>query len=165
MSGKVRTTIQTKGETLVKGRIDSMGDGIRKHCAKIKKSPQQLFDSLKAVDKIPEKAFVKLLGQLEGGMNAEHAKLLCQKLEPDGISKETFMKHVVLYFKVAKTIAFTDVFDVTKAATLSKAEIGLVIEVMEGPTVDEATEMTRIKGKATIDGKEVEGWVTVSGSK
>jgi len=164
-SSKVRSTIRSKCESLLKGKMDPTAEGIRKFAQKKKQSPAQLFDSLKAGDKIPEKAFVKMLGQLESPVSAEHAKLISNKLEADGISEATFLKYVVLYFKVVKTIAFTDIFDVTKAKTLSKADIGLVVEVTEGPSVDTAVEMTRIKGKATIEGKVVEGWLTVSGSK
>merc|ERR1711865_838466 len=128
-------------------------------------SPQALFDSLKKGDKIPEAAYCKLLTSLEGlSISAEIAKLLARKLEADGISQDVFMNYVVIYFKVCKTIAFTDAQDISACKTLRKGEEGEVIEVLEGPVHDEANGMNRIRGRSCKE-DAVEGWVTVSGSK
>jgi len=97
-------------------------------------------------------------------ISAEHAKLIAQKVEADSISKDAFVKFAVVYYKVLRTIAFTDDLDTTKCKTIRKAEPGAVIEVLEGPKVDEESKMIRIRGRATIEKKVTEGWVTVSGS-
>jgi len=132
-------------------------------------SPQELFDKLKDGDKIPEKAFCKLLQSLEGlSISAEHAQLISRKIEADGISKDAFIKFVVIYYKVLKTIAFTDGVDISKCKTLRKGEDGEIIEVLEGPqtVAYEGSEMIRIRGRGTAkSGTVTEGWLTVSGSK
>merc|ERR1719502_70556 len=151
---------------MIKGKMDPVAEGIRNHCTKKGKSPDQIFDSLKKGDKIPEAAFCKLLQSLEDlNINAEHAKLITRKIEADGVSKEAFTKYVVIYFKVAKTIAFTDGLDISSCKTLRKGVEGEIIECLEGPkTIEyEGTEMSRIKGRTTDkDGKVTEGWLTVS---
>jgi len=162
-------TLKGKCHLLVKAKLDPAAEGIRKHAAEKKMSPQELFDKLKAGDKIPEAAFCKLLASLEAlSINAERAKLISRKLEADGISCDAFMKFVVIYYKVLKTIAYTDGKDIGKCKTLRKGEDGEIIEVLEGPETMtyEDSEMIRIRGRGTSkDGTVTEGWVTVSGSK
>merc|ERR1711879_354787 len=123
---------------------------------------------MKSGDKIPEEAFCKMLESLDLGeepkLSTELAKLLCTKLEADGISKETFMKYVVLYYKITKVIAFTDDPDITKCKTLRKGEEGEIIEVLEGPIFQEESGMTRIRGRA-VKAPHTTGWVTISGTK
>jgi len=154
---------------LVKAKLDPAAEGIRKHAQEKKMSPQELFDKLKDGDKIPEKAFCKLLQSLAGlSINSEHAKLISRKLEADGVSKDAFIKFVVIYYKVLKTIAFTDNSDISKCKTLRKADDDEIIEVLEGPqtVAYEGSEMIRIRGRGTAkNGTVTEGWLTVSGSK
>merc|ERR1712050_359234 len=78
-------------------------------------------------------------------------------------SKDTFVKFVVLYYKVVKTIAFTDIFEVSKCKTLRKIEIGEVLELLAGPEKEEDSGMSRIKAKA-LSGEACEGWATMSGT-
>jgi len=165
-ASKANNTVKAKCASLVKAKLDPAAEGIRKHAQKKKLSPEELFKSLKSGDKIPEKAFCKLLASLEGlSLTLEHGKLICQKLEADGISKATFIKYVVIYYKVVKAIVFTDALDLTKCKTVRRGDVGEIIEVLEGPVRDEANDMTRVRGSSTVDGKVTEGWVTVSGSK
>jgi len=153
----------------VKAKLDPASEGIRKHAQEKKMTPQELFDKLKDGDKIPEAAFCQLLQSLEGlSINAEHAKLICHKVGADGISNDGFLKYVVIYFKVLKTIAFTDGIDVSKCKTLRKGDDNEIIEVLEGPqtVAYEGSEMIRIRGRGTSkSGTVTEGWLTVSGSK
>jgi hypothetical protein len=162
---KASAVVRNKCIGLVKEHLDAAAEGIRKHVQDKSLSVDELFDSLKEGDKVPEEAFCKLLGSVEGlSLSAEHAKLICHKLESGGVSKDTFIKFVVIHYKVLKTIAFTDVFDIGKCKTLKKGEAGVMIEALEGPKFDEESKMTRIRGRATIDGKPIEGWITISGS-
>merc|ERR1712046_353681 len=95
--------------------------------------------------------FCKMLQGLEvdgATLSPELAKLLAQKLEADGISKETFMKYVVLYYKVVRTIAYTDHMDITKCKTLRKGDEGEIVEVLEGPKIDPSNGMTRIRARS-----------------
>merc|ERR1711862_1028531 len=85
-------------------------------------------------------------------------------MEADGISLNTFLKHVVVYYKVVKGIAFTDAADISKCSTIRKAEEGEVVEVLDGP-VESSDGLNRIKAKSVTKEDKTEGWITVSGSK
>merc|ERR1719162_788034 len=166
---RLTPVLKNKCNSLVKAKLDPASEGIRKHAQEKKMTPQELFDKLKSGNKISEQAFCKLLQSLEGlSINAEHAKLICRKIDADGISNDAFIKYVVIYYKVLKTIAFTDAIDISKCKTLRKGEDNEIIEVLEGPqTVTyEGMDMIRIRGRGTSkSGTVTEGWLTVSGSK
>jgi len=166
---RLAPVLKNKCNSLVKAKLDPASEGIRKHAQEKKMAPQELFDKLKDGDKIPEKAFCKLLQSLEGlSLNAEHAKLICNKIEADGISNEAFLKYVVIYYKVLKTIAYTDGADISKCKTIRKGDDNEIIEVLEGPltVAYEGNEMIRVRGRGTSkSGTVTEGWLTVSGSK
>merc|ERR1711904_169554 len=105
--------------------MEPVAEAIRKAAQKKGKTIEGFFDSLaKKDDRIPEAAFCKMLESLdmEPKLSPELAKLVCRKLEADGVSKAAFMKYVVLYFKVVRTIAYTDAMDITKTKTLRKAD-------------------------------------------
>jgi len=161
--------LKNKCNALVKAKLDPASEGIRKHAQEKKMTPQELFDKLKDGDKVPEQAFCKLIQSLDGlSINAEHAQLISRKIEADGISNDAFLKYVVIYYKVLKTIAFTDDADISKCKTLRKGEDNEIIEVLEGPqtVAYEGSEMIRIRGRGTAkNGTVTEGWLTVSGSK
>merc|ERR1712232_498469 len=126
---------------------------------------EALFDSLKDGEKIAEAAFCSLVASLDGAScNAEVAKLIAQKLEADGISKNAFIGFVVIYYKVVKGIAFTDEIDISKCKTLRKADLGEVLEALGSPVVDESNGMTRVRCKA-LQAPPCEGWVTLSGNQ
>jgi len=165
-SSKVLSILKSKCNLVVTAKLDSVSEGIRQHAQKKKLSPEELFESLKSGEKMPEKAFCKMVGSLPDlAVQPEHATLLCRKLEADGLSRETFMKYVVLYFKVVKGIAFTDALAIGSCKTIRKADEGEVLEALEGPLLDEASQMTRVRARSTVDGKVTEGWITVAGSK
>jgi len=160
-------SLSNKCRSLINAKVEPCAEAIRKIAQEKSHSPEEHFDSLKKGEKIPEEAMCKLLASLElegGSLSAEHAKLLCRKLEADGISKESFMKLVVVFYKVAKVIAFTDNVDINACKTLRKAEEGEVIEVLEGPQTNAENGMTRIRGRA-CNAPLTEGWITVSGSQ
>jgi len=145
--------------------MSPVAEAIRKTASKKGKTIEEFWNTMKKKDdKVTEATFCKMLSSLEGlTLSSEIATLVCQKLEKDGISKDTFTKYVVLYFKVVRTIAFTDNMDITSCKTLRKGEEGEVIEVLEGPVLDETNGMTRVRAKSCNDGQI--GWITVSGSK
>merc|ERR1712185_422554 len=165
---KTNSTITGKCRSLVASKMEPVAEAIRKHASKKGKSMEELFNSMKKGDKAPEAAFCKMLEQCEvdgSPVSADLAKLVCRKLEADGVSKDTFMKYAVLYYKVIKTIAYTNVMDITACTTLRKGEEGEVVEVLEGPVTDAGNGMTRIRARSvTVDDKK-EGWITVAGSK
>merc|ERR1711957_63947 len=97
-------------------------------------------------------------------MPAEHARLLGRKLGGGNeLSRDQFLNFVVQYYKCTKTTVFTTTVEVKDCKTLRRVEEGEILEVLEGPVLDEQSEMTRIRAKAAKD--QVEGWVTVAGSK
>jgi len=161
-----KTTVTNKCNQLVSSLMDPVAEAIRKAATKAGKTIDEFFDSLKKGDKIPEDKFCKMLTGLEGhSLSEEIAQLVCRKLEADGISQETFKKYVVLYYKVVRTIAFTDKMDISACKTLRKGDEGEVVEVLEGPVTDEANGMTRIRAKSMKADDSTTGWITLSGSK
>jgi len=157
--------VKGKVATIVTPLMQPTAEAIRKHAQAKKLSGDQLFDSLKVGEKVPEAAFCKLVASLEGlNASAEVAKLICARVEADGISKDNFLKFVVQYYKVVRGIAFTDNQDVNDCKTLRKVEEGEVLELLEGPVELADVGMTRVRVKA-CSGTHDEGWVTVAGSK
>jgi len=163
---KSLTTVGAKSRTLTAAKMEPTAEAIRKLAGKKGKTIEAFFSSMAKGDKIPEAAFCKMLESLEGEelqLSSELAKLVCRKLEADGVGKDAFMKFVVLYYKVVRTIAWTDAMDITKTKTIRKAEEGEVVEVLEGPATDENNGMSRVRARSLAD--KTEGWITVSGSK
>merc|ERR1712151_153471 len=118
-------------------------------------------------DTISEATFRKKVQGLQGLANPvspEQAKLLFDDIaHGSGISKRQFLSYVQLYYVVVKSIAFSDVFDVSACKTIRKAEEDEVIEVLEGPQSDEKTGLVRVRGKSMVD--STEGWITVKGNQ
>merc|ERR1712151_204390 len=118
-------------------------------------------------DTISEATFRKKVQGLQGLANPvspEQAKLLFDDIaHGSGISKRQFLSYVQLYYVVVKSIAFSDVFDVSACKTIRKAEEDEVIEVLEGPQSDEKTGLVRVRGKSMVDASE--GWITVKGNQ
>merc|ERR1712151_990507 len=156
--------IKTKCKAIVDPKYELISEGIRKEAQSKKLSGDALFDKLKKDDKITEESFCRLVESLKDDrFSTEVAKLVCKKVEAGGISKESFLKFVVLYFRVVKSIAFTDVQDISKCKTIRKVEQDEILEMLEGPLTDEGSGLTRIRAKALKGGTE--GWVTMSGSQ
>jgi hypothetical protein len=124
-----------------------------------------LFDELAASgDKISEEAFSRHVFATDGAsFQPEHVTLVARSIEAGGISRRRFLGFVQRYYTVVKPIAITDVLDVTKAKTKRKAEVNEIIEVLEGPTIDEKLKMSRIRGKSLVD--SVEGWISIQGNQ
>jgi hypothetical protein len=164
-TSKLLSTVKAKCTAILNPKLDVASSAIRKYAQKEKLSGGDLFDKFKVEDKIPEESFLKLIAGLDGAPIApEVAKLMFQKLGKDGISKDAFLGFVVVYYKVTKTIAFTDIVDISSCKTLRKAAIGEVVELLEDPVKDESNGVTRIRAKSTKE-PIVEGWVTLSGNQ
>merc|ERR1719478_2122094 len=67
-----------------------------------------------------------------------------------------------VFYKVVKATVLTDGVSI-KSDTVRRLEVGEPLEVLEGPTSDEAADVSRVRCKAAKDGKE--GWVTVAGNQ
>jgi hypothetical protein len=79
----------------------------------------------------------------------------------DRFGSEFLQKDESSYICTA-TVAITDGFDVKSCKVLRKLAENEVFVVSEGPTVEESSGISRIKGKSAKDG--VEGWVTILGN-
>merc|ERR1711957_81199 len=125
----------------------------------------KLFEKLsKKKDKISEDAFCKKLTSLEGlNIQAEVAKLICRRVEKDGISKSHFLNYVQLYLEVVKDIAFTTECDAGNSKAVRKADRGELVVVVEGPIHDEKLSVERGKCRSMKGGTE--GWMTVKGNQ
>merc|ERR1712232_1182396 len=100
-------------------------------------------------DKIEESAFCKKLESLEGlSIQADVAKLICRRVEKDGISKSHFLNYVQLYFEVVKDIAFTTECDAGNSKALRKADRNELVVVLEGPIHDDKLSVDRVKCKS-----------------
>merc|ERR1712176_1241704 len=150
---------------IVAPKMEPTAAAIRKYAQEKKLSGEALFDKFKEDDKITEAGFSKLVKALgDAAVSPDVAKLISQKIGKDGISKDAFLNYVVVYYKVTKSIAFTDVLDISACKTLRKIEVGEVLEMLEEPVKHEGTGTTRLKAKALKE-PIVEGWVTVSGNQ
>lgn len=139
-TSKLLSTVKAKCSAILNPRLDVASSAIRKHAQKGKLSGEELFDKFKIEDKIPEESFLKLVAELDDTpIVPEVARLMFQKLGKDGISKDAFLGFVVVYYKVTKTIAFTDIVDIASCKTLRKAAIGEVVGLLEDQSKMRAT--------------------------
>uniref|UniRef100_A0A7S2QKR4 EF-hand domain-containing protein n=1 Tax=Zooxanthella nutricula TaxID=1333877 RepID=A0A7S2QKR4_9DINO len=115
-------------------------------------------------DRISHEAFCKHVEGLVGeAYRAEHVGLLCRHIEASAIGRRRFQAFLQRYFVVVKGIAITDELPISTAKTLRKAEVDEVIELLEGPKVDEKLGMSRIRGKSLVD--SLEGWISLKGNQ
>jgi hypothetical protein len=123
-----------------------------------------MFDELsKNTERISEQDFCNTISSMDGvDIKAAHATLLCRHIESNGLSRRRFLGFVQLYYVVVKDIAITNVAEVSTCKTIRKAERDEIIEVLEGPVVDEKSGLTRVRGRSLCDKQE--GWVSVQGN-
>ncbi|CAK0902536.1 unnamed protein product [Prorocentrum cordatum] len=62
-----------------------------------------------------------------------------------------------------QSIAITTNFDIATGKAIRKLDVGETLEVLEGPTEDDKRSLSRIRARASLDGKE--GWVTMRGNQ
>jgi len=162
---KVHSTVKAKCDAIVDEIYAETSMALRKEAHKKNGGAEGLFaDLAKGDKKISVASFCAKVQALEGlSIPADHAKLLCRKLEASGISQRVFLSFVQLYYSVVKDIAVTDVFDVNTCKTLRKVEKEELLEVVEGPQTDESVGLTRVLAKSIVDGTS--GWVTLQGNQ
>lgn len=157
--------VKAKCQSILAQKFKPAVDAIRAHAEKTEKKAAELFDSLKKGDEIPEGAFCKFLQSLgEPKLSREQALLVSREFSPEGnISKDAFTKHIGVFYKIVKAIAFTNAFDTGTCKTIRKGAEDEIVELLEGPKRDDNINLERIRGRAVKD--NAEGWLTVSGSK
>jgi len=161
---KTAGAIVSKCHIIIGGCSTVASAALRKDAASKGINAEAMFKELsKGSDKISEAALAKKL-QAVAELKPEHAKLLANKIEAGGISLPTFLKYVQIYYTVSREIAITDEFLVGDTCkTIRKCEKDELLEVMEGPTIDEGSKCTRVKARALLDGQV--GWVSVKGNQ
>jgi len=150
---------------LVDSKLSKASEAIRSQVQTQSISYDQLFEKLAAgEERIPEDAFRKYLASLEGfSCSDEQAQLICRRIEEGGIGRRGLMRWMQQYFKVVKSIAITTEFEIAKAKTIKKAEVDEIIELLEGPRMDEKLGLTRIRGKSLAT--NATGWISVKGNQ
>lgn len=83
--------------------------------------------------------------------------------DEDRITKDDFLRLIRYYMKAVKEIVITDTLAIKESKTLRRADIGEILEVLEGPVDEGNTDLRRVRAKAMAD--NVEGWVTVESTK
>jgi len=129
-------------------------------------SAEELFAELlqPGEERASEQALCKLLHSLEDlTLNPEQALLLCRHIEAGGVGQRKFCAFLQQYFVVAKSIAITDDFQISKAKILRTADVDEVVEVLEGPCVDEKLGLTRVRARSLSDA--MEGWISLKGNQ
>jgi len=79
------------------------------------------------------------------------------------IDKETFLRLMRLFFKVRQATVLTDCHSIKGSTIVRRLEPGEVVEVLQGPMVEESVGLMRVQAKAMNDGTE--GWITISGNQ
>ncbi|CAK9067147.1 unnamed protein product [Durusdinium trenchii] len=134
--------INTKAETLVKKNNTTL-QAVNSACAKIsesgaaraavalRKQVQEkggdfdvfFTDLAGSGGQISHEALCKCLTSMDADLPAEHAKLICRKIEAGPIGKRAFQGFVQKYYVVLTAIAITTEFEISKAP-ISSAEPG-----------------------------------------
>lgn len=174
--------INTKAETLVKKNNTTL-QAVNSACAKIsesgaaraavalRKQVQEkggdfdvfFTDLAGSGGQISHEALCKCLTSMDADLPAEHAKLICRKIEAGPIGKRAFQGFVQKYYVVLTAIAITTEFEISKAKTIRKADVDEIFEILEGPQSDEKISLTRVRGRSLAD--STEGWLSIKGNQ
>lgn len=79
------------------------------------------------------------------------------------LSNEGFNHFMQMYFKVLKETPLTEDITVNGTNAVRQLQVNEVVELLEGPKLEESLKVMRIRGKAVSDGAE--GWITYVGSQ
>merc|ERR1712060_336073 len=133
-------SVRAKCQGIVDARCTEVSGLLRKESQTKGLSLESLFLQIVSPgdERISEAAFGKNIQSLQGeAYKAEQITLLSRHIERDGIGRRRFAAFLQQYFVVVKGIAITDHFDISQAKTIRKAELDEVVELLDGPTVDE----------------------------
>lgn len=145
--------------------LASIIKALREESQKESSSLEALFDKLAGgSDAISQEAISAHAASLEiADLKAEHAKLACRQISNGSISRRSFMELLEKYYIVVKEVAMSAAFDLGKEKPVRKTEVNEIFQMLEGPMVSEALQVTRIRGRSLKDNSE--GWVTICGNK
>merc|ERR1719183_2736916 len=123
-------------------------------------TPEQLFDEFDS-DKdgsISDSDFLKLLAKPAELVTDEKNK---EKLKSEGdverlfsylneegdgelMTKEIFTQQTVRIMRIVKEVALTNIFNIKESETIRRLELKEDVKVLEGPKMEEATEVQRV---------------------
>lgn len=100
-------------------------------------------------------------------LSAEDAARLHALLCEDGastLSRDVFLRFIRVYMTAVKEVVLTPDKNVSSGGKpIRRVALKEVIEVLQGPLLDESTGLLRVEGRAFKDGAE--GWITATGNK
>jgi len=136
------------------------------------KKTEELFDTIcKSGDRISKDDIQEFLS----GHKCEIARDKLDKLfaravvdeegtkDADSIGRTDFTRMVRVYYKVVKDIVLSDNLEIKESKQVRKMDVGEVVEVAQGPAMDKAVGIFRVRGRLLKDGAE--GWVTIAGNQ
>jgi chromosome segregation ATPase len=166
-SSKLMANLKSCCRTIAETQVEAVASALRKAVVSSGGSVEEYFAKVAGGEvRMTEDAFCQLIGKLDGlTLSAEHAKLVTRQIDSDGVGRATFMRVVQQFMKVVKEIAITPGFEIadTKEKMIRKAALDEILEVLDGPKVDETSSLERVKVKALSDGAE--GWMTTKGNQ
>jgi len=152
--------VRTAHTAVVKAATQQARKALQAAARKLSSSFDQLFDEVSGgKDQITQAGFSKFVKKLpDAALTEEQVSLIFQEYGPD-LKRSGFAKALQEFFSCIKPTAITEKLSIEGSATLRKLEQGEVFEVLEGPSEDAASKVSRVRGRALKDG--VTGWVSV----
>jgi len=91
-------------------------------------------------------------------------KALAKVRNNDGlhITRSDFKRIVRMYYKVVRHCVLSDNLQIEQSSQIRRMDVGEVIEVHRGPTLDSSVNVYRVFGRCIRDG--VNGWGTIAGN-
>jgi hypothetical protein len=151
---ELRDVCQVAVSAAIRAEIAAKGSSIDKFFAKLAKGKD-----------LDEKVFVSMVSKLEvaKAFPADHISLVYNGIQVLGLDQRRFTSFVQQHFTVVKAIALTDEYEVSKCKSVRRLELDEVLETVEGPRMDEATGLTRVRARSLTDGTV--GWISVKGNQ
>jgi len=78
------------------------------------------------------------------------------------ITRKDFKQIIRMYYKVVRHCVLSDNLQIEQSAQIRRMDVGEVIEVHRGPSLDPSVSVYRVFGRCIRDG--VNGWATIAGN-
>lgn len=78
------------------------------------------------------------------------------------IARAEFKRIVRMYYKVVRHCVLSDNLQIEQSSQIRRMDVGEVIEVHRGPTLDTSVNVYRVFGRCIRDG--INGWATIAGN-
>lgn len=169
-AARILSGIQTACDEIGKSKLGKVSESLRASLQASGATIESLYTELAGAGgtHIPEDKFMGLKdGAAKLGFTSEQKQLLWQQAgaTSSGLGRRSFFRLLERYYRCVKEIAITSEFDIGAGDTVRKLNLQEVVEVLEGPRIDEEGEVKvpRVRAKALTDGAS--GWITVKGNQ